>query len=123
MGDLVALQVGVLVLGAFLLLVGAVLLVLCAWVVVAPVVREGRTALRTGDPWAAWLPRADGSWGPLASGSRRAAFRATRIGSTTGLVVRWAFWIVMAALVVASTVLGLWGLVLLGGVLAGTAHP
>lgn len=57
-----------------------------------PVFVEAARARRTGDWWRAFLPREDGSWGPLCDNRWWSAMRAERPGGTSGLVVRWGFW-------------------------------
>lgn len=94
----------------FLVLVSLVLLALVVgvlWVIVRPVVTEARRAGAAGDWWLPFLPRADGSYGPLASNHWWSVMRAEQPGSGVGLAVRWGFWTTMAALLVlaAGTIL------------------
>ena len=85
------------------------------WVIVRPVLTEARRARSAGDSWLPFLPRPDGSHGPLAANRWWSALRATTRGSTSGLLVRWGFWTAVALGLTLGIGRALWDLGRLAG--------
>ena len=85
----------------FLILVVFLVLAILALVlvvIVRPVVTEAMRSRAAGTWWLPFVPRADGSYGPLTDNHWWSAFRAEQPGSGLALVVRWGFWSVMSVL-------------------------
>ncbi|PRY61299.1 hypothetical protein BCF74_10647 [Knoellia remsis] len=66
------------------------------WLIARPVFTEALRAKAAQNWWLPFLPRADGSWGPLTSNRWWAVFRAQQPTTRRALVVRWAFWAYVA---------------------------
>ena len=100
------------VLGGLLL---AALLGVIWWWIVRPVLTEGMRAQSAGNWWLPYLPREDGSFGPLANNRWWSAMRASEPGSPAGLAVRWGFWVFVAIALTTGLVRGAIQLVQLVG--------
>ncbi|MEO5609063.1 MAG: hypothetical protein ABIQ61_01415 [Ornithinibacter sp.] len=74
--------------------------VLALVIIVRPVVSEALRARSAGNAWLPFLPDAAGRYGPLANNHWWSAMRAETEGSTTGLGIRWGFWVLMSGLIV-----------------------
>ncbi|MBT9254246.1 hypothetical protein KMZ32_00885 [Phycicoccus sp. MAQZ13P-2] len=90
-------DLGALVWGVRLVLVVSLVAVLgLLWSIwrsaVRPVLLELRRSRHAGDWWAPWVPREDGSWGPLTDNRWWAEFRARERGERSALAVRWGVW-------------------------------
>ena len=79
-------------------LLGLGIVALVLGLVVRPVAGEALRARVAGNGWLPFLPREDGTYGPLAANHWWSAFRADRPGSLLGLAVRWGFWAAMSLL-------------------------
>jgi len=96
-------------------LVAALILGLVWWWIVRPVLTEALRSQAAGNWWLPYLPRDDGSFGPLASNRWWAGMRASEPGSSGALLARWAFWGVTAIVLTVGIVRGAFQLVQLVG--------
>lgn len=96
-------------------LIGLAVVALVLVVIVRPVVTEALRAREAGNWWLPFVPRADGSYGPLAANHWWSVFRAEQPGSGAALAVRWGFWTVMSVLLTGIAVYLVVGLARLVG--------